>query len=95
MLYTDKVLNEMRRRGYQIKAFEKMEAYFAKTTKPKIPYKPFPRHHNDEYLEICYFNLKEKFLRGQKDYDEELFQKLHSFYKKHNKCSDTQSATSI
>lgn len=80
LVYTNEILREMQHRGYQIKAFEKMEAYFENTKQPSHLFKPFIHHHNDEYLEICYFNLKEKFLRGQKDYDETCFLKLHNFY---------------
>lgn len=37
--------------------------------------------HNNEYLTICYYNLKEKYLRGQKDFTKEIWDKLDSFYK--------------
>lgn len=80
LIYTNQVLKEMQKRGYQIKAFEKMKLYFEDTVPPPSPFRAFALHHNDEYLEICYFNLKEKFIRGQKDYNEVLFQKLHSIY---------------
>ena len=43
---------------------------------------PFPRHHNNEYLEICYMNLKEKWLRKQKDFTADVWKKLDEFYKK-------------
>ena len=29
--------------------------------------------HNNEYLTICYYNLKEKHLRGQKDFTKEKY----------------------
>ena len=32
-------------------------------------------------LKICYFNLKEKYIRGQKDFDKERFEALHTYYK--------------
>ena len=38
--------------------------------------------HNNEYLIICYYNLKEKYLRGQKDFTKEIWEKLDSFYQK-------------
>ena len=41
---------------------------------------PYQRHHNNEYLTICYYNLKEKYLRGQKDFTTEAWEKLDTFY---------------
>ncbi len=79
--YTKKVLEEMTNRGYQIRTFDKMERYFSELKDVNVV-KPFEHHHNDEYLEICYYNLKEKFIRGQKDYDTALFQKLDAYFKK-------------
>ena len=46
------------------------------------PVDPFPKHQNKEYLEICYWNLREKYLRGQKDFTADVWQKLDEFYKK-------------
>lgn len=77
-MYTEKVIAEMKKRGYKIRAFEKMNRYFEELEEVE-EVTPFLRHHNDEYLEICYYNLKEKFIRGQKDYDEELYKKLTHF----------------
>ena len=42
-------------------------------------YHIFSRHHNREYIKICYYNLKEKYMRGQKDFSKECFQKLHDY----------------
>ena len=42
----------------------------------------FNRHHNKEYLTICYYNLKEKYIRGQKDFTKDVWEKLDNFYKK-------------
>lgn len=80
-LYTEKVMGEMKKRGYKIRAFEKMNAYFEDLheVEEKAIYKD---HHNDEYLQICYYNLKEKFIRGQKDYEAEMYEKLHVYMKK-------------
>ncbi|MFJ7954221.1 pyrimidine dimer DNA glycosylase/endonuclease V [Lysinibacillus sp. NPDC096418] len=78
--YTEKVIEEMTNRGYKVRTRDKMERYFTDIDKVKVV-TPFRDHHNDEYLEICYYNLKEKYIRGQKDYDEALFQKLEAFVK--------------
>lgn len=77
-IYTEIVLTEMRKRGFQIRTFDKMERYFEGV--PIADYEPFARHHNTEYLEICYFNLKEKYIRGQKDYHEAQFLQLQRLY---------------
>ena len=78
-MYTEKVIEEMKNRGYQIRTFDKMERYFSEINEIKTVM-PFKEHHNDEYLEICYYNLKEKFIRGQKDYDVALFKNLEAYY---------------
>lgn len=77
--YTELVLQEMRAREINIRTVDKMERYFADGPFEKVT-NPFVRHHNKEYLEICYFNLKEKFIRGQKDFDEERFEALREMY---------------
>ena len=78
-VYTKKVIEEMTNRGYKIRTFDKMERYFHGLKEANVA-QPFEQHHNDEYLEICYYNLKEKFIRGQKDYDEALFLKLDEYF---------------
>ena len=42
--------------------------------------KPFKKHHNKEYLTICYWNLREKYLRG--GITEEEWQKVDEKYKR-------------
>ena len=39
-------------------------------------YIPFKNHHNERYLMQCYYNLEEKYDRGQKDFDCDTFNKL-------------------
>ena len=39
---------------------------------------PF-KEHNNEYLLICFMNLYEKYIRGQKDFDKATFNKLYDF----------------
>lgn len=43
---------------------------------------PFPNHHNNKYLKQCFYNLQEKFDRKQKDFDEEIYNKLKEFVEK-------------
>lgn len=73
--YTQLVVQEMYRRGYTIRSFEKMEQYFKRSERVMVDY-PYIYHHDDEYLEICFFNLKEKFMRGQKDYEKHQYDAL-------------------
>ena len=79
--YTQLVLHEMKKRGFTIRTFDKMNRYFEGIDANKKVEQPFAAHHNDEYFEICYFNLKEKYLRGQKDFDESRFHALDERYK--------------
>ncbi|MDM5232819.1 pyrimidine dimer DNA glycosylase/endonuclease V [Lysinibacillus pakistanensis] len=74
-VYTEKVIEEMKKRGYQIRSYEKMNKYFENLESVKHV-KPFKNHHDNEYLQICYYNLKEKFIRGQKDFEEEMYNNL-------------------
>lgn len=39
------------------------------------------KEHNNEYLTICYWNLREKYIRKQKDFTEDVWLKLDKYYK--------------
>jgi uncharacterized protein (TIGR02328 family) len=41
--------------------------------------KPFVYHHTDNYLLQCYFNLEEKYMRSQKDFDRDTYLNLWNF----------------
>ena len=75
--YTDKVVLEMQRRGYKIKSFENYNKYFEGI---KCWGGEQFNEHNNEYLTICYWNLLEKYRRGQKDFDKATFGRLHETY---------------
>ena len=45
---------------------------------------PFPNHHNDRYLLQCFYNLQEKYDRGQKDFSKELYENLENFINSSN-----------
>lgn len=79
LAYTQLALDEMRVRNVNIRTLDKMERYFADGSFEKVKH-PFVHHHNEEYFEICYFNLKEKFMRGQKDFDVERYEALTKLY---------------
>ena len=82
--YTQFVLKEMRKRNINIRTVDKMERYFEGHSYIAIT-NPFEHHHNEEYLEICFFNLKEKFMRGQKDFQPEQYESLLALYKNKGK----------
>lgn len=78
--YTLIVLAEFARRGYKIRQWEHIKKYFGELAyeeafrvystgdfdTPSV----FPDYHNALYMKICYYNLYEKFLRGQDDFTE-------------------------
>ena len=41
---------------------------------------PFPKHHTIRYLKQCYYNLQEKYDRGQKDFYDYHYEYLSKFY---------------
>lgn len=44
-------------------------------------YNPFLNHHTNRYLLQCFYNLQEKYDRGQKDFSKEQYEKLEEFIK--------------
>ena len=74
--YADKVVKEMQNRGYEIKKWDNYNEYFEGVVSDGMNFK----EHNDTYFEICYWNLYEKYIRGQKDFDVNVFYKLDDFY---------------
>ncbi|KOS68338.1 neutral trehalase [Lysinibacillus contaminans] len=77
-VYTEKVIDEMMKRGYKIRTYEKKNKYFEDLELVKNA-KPFKNHHDNEYLQICYYNLKEKFIRGQKDFEVDIYNNLSKY----------------
>ena len=77
------VIEEMKRRGYKIKNMANFEAYFGSKLLPApIDGKLFRNHHNFNYLQQCFYNLEEKYERGQADFSKEQYEALsHVFYK--------------
>lgn len=91
--YTKKVIDEMLARNIKIKSYKNFEKYFSEYSNEygavqkilSLIKQPKFAEHNDEYLTICYWNLREKYLRGQKDFLPELWNKLEKFYKEKTK----------
>lgn len=72
LTYSNEIIKEMRNRNMQIKKWDNYEEYFDIDKEDGLHFK----EHDDEYLLICFYNLKEKFIRGQKDFAEEKFENL-------------------
>ena len=78
------VINEIQRRGYKIKNMTNFKAYFDADLLPApIDGKLFRNHHNDRYLMQCFYNLQEKYDRGQADLDIDTYIRLEHFIATH------------
>ena len=78
--YADMVIFEMWKRDYNIKSMNNYDEYFKRVKTHHTMYEF--KEHDDEYLTICYYNLKEKYLRGQNDFTDDVWNKLDDFYKR-------------
>ncbi len=84
LYYSLLVIEEFKKRGYNIKKWDNYDLYFDKVDKEKIKlaiknddvkiwaYK----EHDEMYLTICKYNLYEKYIRGQKDIGEALIEHI-------------------
>lgn len=79
--YSDVVRSELRRRCYNINDNNYFDYFESLGVDFNNYYTPRFREHNDEYLTICYWNLREKYIRGQKGFTDEIWNKLDKFYK--------------
>ena len=77
LTYADKVIAEMARRGIKIKSLEKYNNYFLGVCNTGLERY---EEHDDEYLTACYWNLREKWRRGQKDITDEVWQGIEKVY---------------
>lgn len=84
--YSLMVAKEMLKRGINIKVWDNYETYFKNIDQKVFVDNPFPNHHNDRYLNQCFYNLQEKFDRGQKDFSIERYERLCFFI--HEICSN-------
>ena len=84
--YSLNVMTEMENRGYKTKNDNWYEYHRELIDKGDISIINLRdcryKEQDKEYLTICYYNLKEKYLRGQKDFTKEIWDKLEEFYKK-------------
>lgn len=78
LAYSVIVINEMNRRKYKW-SVDNLTSYFgnlsdyANTGLPNFP------EHDDRYLLQCFYNLQEKYDRGQLDFTKEIYEKLEKF----------------
>lgn len=80
-IYSKRVIDEITSRGMHIHSMSNFNNYFSNIILEESDnyYKPFIQHHNNAYLTICYYNLYEKYLRGQKDFTTDIYNKLENF----------------
>jgi len=78
--YAKAVIDEFERRGYRYNTYT-YNTYFKGNVSSADSGGLRFKEHNDEYLTICYWNLREKYLRKQNDFTLEVWEKLDRFYK--------------
>lgn len=78
--YSNFVLDEMKKRGYQIKKWDNYNEYFGdlRFSKPNMDL-IYPEH-STKYFEICFYNLKEKYIRGQSDFTKKIYDEIYKKY---------------
>lgn len=78
--YSSCVLDEMKKHGYQIKKWDNYNEYFESLRFSKPNMNLIYSEHNSEYFEICYWNLREKYLRGQNDFTKDIYYNMLNAY---------------
>lgn len=83
-IYSNLVIQEMLSRDIKITNWSNYEKYFKGMTFYIFDLNldgsiPFKNHHNFRYLQQCFYNLQEKYDRGQKDFDYNTYWKLERF----------------
>ena len=76
--YSWEVIDEMRRRGYNISSLQNMHDYFGDKTFLECEDLHFAEHDN-RYLLQCFYNLQEKYDRGQTDFSTAEYLELKNF----------------
>lgn len=74
-LYYWLLKQELKKRGFNFRICD--DAYLL--TEYNLDEQPFQNHHNNRYLLQCFYNLQEKYDRGQKDFDYTTYKKLLIF----------------
>ena len=89
--YSQLVIREMYKKNIKIKSFENYDNYFKDLNKIDESRFIFRNHHTDRYLIQCFYNLEEKYDRGQKDFTEEIHKKLCKFIKEYYCMTETNN----
>lgn len=76
LIYSNCVLLEMEKRGFRVKSLENFFEYFSDVHELKLSFPYRFTEHDKGYLAECFFNLAEKYQRGQKDFDLNRFKAL-------------------
>lgn len=76
-VYYALLYKEFKNRGFRFNDKYQMVNWFYVENPPLDP---FLRHHTTEYLTMNYWNLREKFIRKQRDFTTEVWEKLDTFY---------------
>lgn len=79
LVYSDLVLTEMLKRGYKLNTAHYNNFFGTFDILYEADYKPFKYHHDNRYLKQCFYNLQEKFDRGQADFTLNTYNKLVNF----------------
>ena len=83
LVYSGQVIDEMTNRGFHIRSFKNYSDYFSECETLLVDVdlngQPFKNHHNNRYLFQCFYNLQEKYDRGQKDFNKDRYFKLLEF----------------
>ena len=90
--YSQIVINEMTNREYKINKWDNYNEYFNDLINEDLDEDYLDElsynEHNNQYFMICYYNLMEKHLRGQKDFSDEIWNKIielkENLYDLHN-----------
>ena len=87
--YTEAVIDEMCKRNIKVRDLSNYNYYFQGVDIIRLVRSNYYNlrflEHDDEYLTICYWNLREKYLRGQKDFTDDVWERLDKFYKSREK----------
>lgn len=89
-IYSLIVIKEFEKRGYKIKSYKKFEKYFDCKIKDCKSIKLhdlnliniYSKYHNKRYLKQCFYNLQEKYDRGQKDFSANEYYKIVDYLEK-------------
>ena len=77
-IYYAKLFVEFDKRGFNFN----ISPYYIPPIEGTKYHRPYEKHHNHQYLIQCFYNLQEKYVRGQKDFDIDVYRKLEHFVRK-------------